>query len=250
MEAVHAASVLIDDVLDNDSLRHGTSAVSRRWGNSTSILFGHLLAASGISKLNECVSLQQRLLDVYRRMSLGEMYDLMVPVGTWRHGGYDCRTSQKTHALFDFAVGSAAVLAGGEARVDALDKLGRKMGLLYQIGNDYHDWQPKNLLKRHSPTDVWPITFGFPLAVYLQTYGSHDIELFLRRRLLPYSDWQRLLERIWTSEVKTACRDALRIQLSDVLATTRASIDNPKVRGLYEAVAKLTVQERFWYEPY
>jgi geranylgeranyl pyrophosphate synthase len=183
-------------------------------------------------------------------MTLGEMYDLMLPVGTWRYRGYDCRTSQKTHALFEFAVGSAAVLAADDLRVEALDELGRKMGLLYQIGNDYHDWQPKNLLKRHSSSDVWPITFGFPLAVYLQTYGSHDIQLLLRRRLLSYSDWQRLLERIWRPEVETACHEALRNQLSDVLATTRASIDNPKVRGLYEALAELTVQEKFWYDPY
>jgi geranylgeranyl pyrophosphate synthase len=250
IEGVHAASVLVDDVVDRDSFRHGTSAVSHTWGDSTSVLFAHLLAGSAISNLNALPLLQQRLLDVYRQMSLGEMYDLMIPPGSWRHSGYDCRTSQKTHALFAFSVGSAVVLAGATQGVESFDDLGKRIGLLYQIGNDYHDWQPKNLLKRHSPSDVWPITFSFPLAVYLQKYGSHEIQPFLKRRHLPHSDWQILLRQIWRPEVKAACREALRKCLSDVLATIKTNIENPKVRGLYAAIARSTVREQFWYQPY
>jgi geranylgeranyl diphosphate synthase, type I len=250
IEGIHAASVLVDDVLDNDSIRHGTSSVSHRWGNNPSVLFAHLLAGSALSKLSAYPALQERLLTVYRQMSLGEMYDLMIPPGTWRHGGYDCRTSQKTYALFGFAVGSAAVVAGATPQVDPLDQLGKELGFLYQIGNDYHDWQPKNLLKRHSPSDTWPITFSFPLAVYLQKHGSREIQAFLKRRHLPHSDWQRLLRQIWRPEVKAACREALRKCLRDVLANIETNIKSPKVRGLYAAIAKSTVREQFWYQPY
>jgi geranylgeranyl diphosphate synthase, type I len=250
IEGVHAASVLVDDVVDKDSFRHGTSAVSHTWGNSASVLFAHLLAGTAVSNLKASPLLQQRLLDVYRQMSLGEMYDLMIPSGTWRQSGYDCRTSQKTHALFAFSVGSAAVLAGAAQRVESFEDLGKRMGLLYQIGNDYHDWQPKNLLKRHSPSDVWPITFSFPLAVYLQKHGSHEIQTFLRRKHLPHSDWRELLRQIWRPEVKAACREALRKSLSDVLAKIKTNIESPKVRGLYAAIARSTVREQFWYQPY
>jgi geranylgeranyl diphosphate synthase, type I len=250
IEAVHAASVLVDDVVDQDSFRHGTSSVSHAWGDTTSVLFAHLLAGSAVSNLNAHPFLQQRLLAVYRQMSLGEMYDLMIPPGTWQHDGYDCQTSQKTHALFAFSVGSAAVLAGAALLVEPFEQLGKRMGFLYQLGNDYHDWQPKNLLKRHSPSEVWPITFSFPLAVYLQKYGSREIQPFLKRKHLPHADWQRLLKQIWRPEVEAACSEALRKCLSDILANIKTTIENPKVRGLYAAIARSTVREQFWYQPY
>ena len=83
IEAVHAASVLVDDVVDNDSIRHGTSSVSHLWGNSTSIVFAHSLVSSALLTLNPYPLVQQRLLGVYSQMAVGEMYDLMLPAGTW-----------------------------------------------------------------------------------------------------------------------------------------------------------------------
>jgi geranylgeranyl pyrophosphate synthase len=250
IELSHAASVLVDDVVDGDRLRHGAAATSNRWGATKSILFAHLLCSSALLRLEQHPLLQQGLLGVYRRMSLGEISDMLIPPGEWIYRGYDSRVFQKTSALFEFALASAGLVAGSQVRAEALAKLGGAVGLLYQTANDYHDWQPHNILKRHDASDVWPVTFSFPLALYLAKYGSRAIAGHLRSRFLPYSEWQRFLARIWQPDIRQECRRAIRKNLNDVLRTIKAEIKSASLSRLYRSLAQLIIQEGFWYHAY
>lgn len=53
VEMLHNASLLHDDVIDNDLLRRGQPSVNARWGNATAVLVGDYLLAQIMCLLDE-----------------------------------------------------------------------------------------------------------------------------------------------------------------------------------------------------
>ena len=249
IECSHAASVLVDDLIDWDDLRHGEFSVQRSWGPSKTVLFAHYLSALALAAIQSYDGLSESLLSAYSDMVSGEVFDALLPEGDWIEQGYTDLVARKTFPLFEFSLHAAGWLSslnGSDLR--SLRTIGRDLGRMYQFSNDYHDWQIGNLTKRHLPDASWPITFSLPLGVYLKRHGPEPIRRQLERKVLPSEEWATLLREIWQPEIDRECLEILHQSAEHV----RSGIlwFPPRLRAFYLGLVDCVIKGSFWYHSY
>jgi hypothetical protein len=115
------------------------------------------------------------------------------------------------------------------------------------MSNDYHDLQKTNLSKRHRQVKAWPMTFSFPLALYLARFGMEDIKSHLDKRLLSFGEWKSLLGKIWSSEIQEEARLELQNAHRDVTTLIRNALLPLDVKQQIDALAETVLREEFWY---
>ncbi len=181
IETFHKASLVHDDIEDDDSFRYGQPAVHQRFGVATAINAGDYLIGLGYrllsrSMIGDSVSAATRvdLLDslaaAHVRLSEGQGAELM-----WRDAKdrrlkpidalkiYALKTSPAFEAaLFSgirLAIGST--IEGEQAQTAEIDKLAepirrfsRNLGVAFQIINDLNDWIGDSSNKLSAGADV------------------------------------------------------------------------------------------------
>jgi geranylgeranyl pyrophosphate synthase len=154
IEAFHKASLVHDDIEDDDPFRYGEETVHRRYGVPTAINVGDYLIGMGyrlvsreVASLGPAVvaDILNCLSDAHLRLSEGQGAELI-----WR----DARDKQltpldalkiytlKTAPAFEAALLTGARLAGPlEAYGEPLRQFARNLGVAFQILNDLADWE-------------------------------------------------------------------------------------------------------------
>lgn len=146
VEMVHNFTLVHDDIMDNDEVRHGVPTVHRRFGVPVAILAGDVL----FSRAFEAVSgprvgaersafLAARLAAACTEVCEGQMLDMEM-AGSGRapsEAEYLEMVSKKTAALFDASCAMGAICAGaGRREVSRLASFGRNLGVAFQITDD------------------------------------------------------------------------------------------------------------------
>lgn len=144
-QAIHEASLLLDDVNDRSPVRRGRPSAWARFGGDLATLAGvRLLAtaqrqvlalASGgevpVSVVDCMASTVERALD-------GQATELSAPARDWE--GYDWIVSRKTGALIALPVALPMLAAGvDDERIAALSGLAHRIGVAYQMADDIRD---------------------------------------------------------------------------------------------------------------
>jgi geranylgeranyl pyrophosphate synthase len=80
VELIHSASLIHDDIIDNESFRRGQPSLNKQFGNQTAVLVGDMLYTCALSLLfgkvdNEIINI---LLQCVEKMTLGELYELEI----------------------------------------------------------------------------------------------------------------------------------------------------------------------------
>jgi geranylgeranyl pyrophosphate synthase len=155
VEALHKASLVHDDVEDDDAFRYGAETLHRRWGVAAAVNvgdyllgLGYRLIASGADELGpECTS--QMLSELSRshlRLSRGQGAELL-------SCGKDPWTLRPIHLLSIYALKTAPAFeaalflglrAAGPVPADCRDRLAaycRYLGVAFQVLNDLKDWK-------------------------------------------------------------------------------------------------------------
>ncbi len=152
IELVHIYSLVHDDLpaMDDDAERRGQPTVHVRWGEAAGVLVGDALLTEAFRQLHVC-----RMLDSDTRVAL--LHELSHAAGyAGMIGGQaldlglggpvtDLETlvalhRRKTGALIQAAVRMGAIAGGGdEVQSQALDRLGRDLGLAFQLADDMLD---------------------------------------------------------------------------------------------------------------
>ena len=72
---IHSATLIHDDIVDDDDIRRGKSSVKARWGNSTAVLAGDYLLAKAMLMLVQLgdFNIMQEMLHTAASMSEGEL---------------------------------------------------------------------------------------------------------------------------------------------------------------------------------
>ena len=144
-ELVHAASLVHDDVIDEATMRRGQPSVNALHGNKNAVLAGDYLLACGLDHLGTLTH-SRELLPVFTRvirmLSVAELLqeenetklDLSQKV-------YERIIVGKTGVLFAAMTETAAILAGVQGkRREQYREFGEKLGLVFQIRDDYLDY--------------------------------------------------------------------------------------------------------------
>lgn len=146
VELIHNFSLIHDDIQDASPQRRHRPAVWRVWGSAQAINAGdgmHSLAHLALAKLEgkgvaaaTVVAagrlLAQACLELCHGQTLDLAYQERLDIGV---EAYLEMIGKKTAALFEVSTGLGALL-GHQAQVDPFRRLGRKLGLAFQIRDD------------------------------------------------------------------------------------------------------------------
>lgn len=205
IETFHKASLVHDDIQDEDDYRYGQPAIHRQYGVPLGINIGDYLIGLGyrlVSRDREqlggdvAAELLDHLADAHQRLCAGQGAEL-----AWR----DCRTKRisveealqiyalKTAPAFEVAMIGGACLAGqSKAYAETFRSFAYHLGVAFQILNDLKDWKSDPQNKK---------TIGGDLL-----NGRPTVLWALALERLPASDADRLLEIARDSQTSQADR--------------------------------------------
>jgi len=148
LELVHNYSLIHDDLpcMDDDEVRRGLPTCHIKFGEAVALLAGDALLTYAFELLSEeknfrTLSPKEQLLLVKvlakkagaSGMVGGQVLDIK------REGGLEKISLLKTGALFEASFMFGGVVSGREEMLPLLETLGRKVGLLFQMVDDYLD---------------------------------------------------------------------------------------------------------------
>ncbi len=240
IETFHKASLVHDDIEDDDLFRYGEQTLHRKFGLATAINVGDYLIGLGYRLITRegaaigaaaAADILERLADAHMRLCEGQGAELV-----WRdarHKRLETADALKIYALKTAPAFEAALYAGlrlaaphaqapVERWVEPLGEFARNLGVAFQILNDLGDWQQDGRNKLLSGGDVLGGRPTVLWALALEALGEED-----RRRL------EALVARQADASLIEQVRDVY--QSAGVFASAARLID--KYRARAEAVA-------------
>ncbi len=167
IETFHKASLVHDDIEDDDSYRYGDHTLHRKYGTPTAINVGDYLIGLGYRLVSregktlgaDVVSdIVDRLADAHIKLTEGQGAELL-----WRDSHQKRLTpldaltiyALKTAPAFEAALFSGLRLAGPiDTYLEPITQFARNLGVAFQILNDLGDWRGDNHNKLLAAGDV------------------------------------------------------------------------------------------------
>ena len=146
VEIVHNFTLVHDDIMDNDEMRHGVPTVHKKFGIPIAILAGDVLFSKAFqiiseSKLspNATTHLISRLAKACVDVCEGQLLDIKMAdekrIPT--EAEYITMIGKKTAALFDVSCAMGAICATNKPKeISNLSAFGRNLGIAFQITDD------------------------------------------------------------------------------------------------------------------
>ena len=146
VEMVHNFTLVHDDIMDNDEMRHGVPTVHKKFGMPIAILAGDVLFSKAFqiiseSKLssNATTHLISRLAKACVDVCEGQLLDIKMAdekrIPTEKE--YITMIGKKTAALFDVSCAMGAICATNKPEdISNLSAFGRNLGIAFQITDD------------------------------------------------------------------------------------------------------------------
>ena len=176
IETFHKASLVHDDIEDDDAFRYGEETVHKKYGTATAINVGDYLIGMGyrlVSRESKSLGpdtvadILDCLADAHLRLSEGQGAELL-----WR----DARDKRlkpldslkiyalKTAPAFEAALFTGVRLAGpAEKYAEPIKQFARNLGVAFQILNDLNDWEGDDHNKLAAGGDI---TGGRPTVLW------------------------------------------------------------------------------------
>ncbi len=147
IEMFHNFTLLHDDVMDRADMRRGRPTVHIRWDERTAILSGDaMLTMSAAIMSRGCSDAQlPAVMGLYRRTAMeiyeGQQYDMdFESRPDVSVDDYLDMIRLKTAVLLGCACALGVIMAGGDrAQADAMYAYGERLGLAFQLRDDYLD---------------------------------------------------------------------------------------------------------------
>jgi geranylgeranyl diphosphate synthase, type II len=191
MEVFHKASLVHDDVEDDDEYRYGHQTLHRRYGVSTAINAGDYLlglgyrliaSASGDLPCEAVAAILKRLSEAHVKLAEGQGAELL-----WRDNKGEEISLQPIEALkiyalktapaFEAALYAGLRLAGPvEKYEEMVTNFSRNLGVAFQIINDLKDWSTDLQNKRIVGQDVMAMRPTLLLALALEAASPSQRE--------------------------------------------------------------------------
>ncbi len=146
VEMIHNFTLVHDDIMDNDEMRHGVPTVHKKFGMPIAILAGDVLFSKAYqiisdSKLSKdaIVQLVSRLAKACVDVCEGQLLDVKMAeekrIPTQKE--YIAMIGKKTAALFDVSCSMGAICATNNQKdISNLSNFGRSLGIAFQITDD------------------------------------------------------------------------------------------------------------------
>ena len=146
VEMVHNFTLVHDDIMDNDEMRHGVPTVHKKFGMPIAILAGDVLFSKAFQIISESklspkatAHLISRLAKACVDVCEGQLLDIKMAdekrIPT--EAEYITMIGKKTAALFDVSCAMGAICATNKPKdISNLSDFGRNLGIAFQITDD------------------------------------------------------------------------------------------------------------------
>ena len=146
VEMVHNFTLVHDDIMDNDEMRHGVPTVHKKFGMPIAILAGDVLFSKAFQIISESklspnanTNLISRLAKACVDVCEGQLLDIKMAdekrIPTEKE--YITMIGKKTAALFDVSCAMGAICATNKPKdISNLSTFGRNLGIAFQITDD------------------------------------------------------------------------------------------------------------------
>ncbi|MFW6422259.1 MAG: polyprenyl synthetase family protein [Candidatus Bipolaricaulota bacterium] len=185
-ELIHTASLVHDDIIDQEEYRRGQKSVQAKWGVDEAILTGNALISIAM-ELSSGYPPQiiRSLSRMTLQLSSGEKMELSARLGDYSQKRYLDSVRKKTGAMFVSCVSCPAWLGGAsEKDISAIEAFGEHLGILFQIRDDILDITASDST---IPTDFAPPRITLPIIHAYRNTEEKFKEEFLH-------SWQKLGE--------------------------------------------------------
>lgn len=143
IELIHTASLIHDDIIDNDTLRRGIPTINSQFGDTTSVILGdflyslvfEMLAEDGDIDIIRCVA------NTTSKMAKGDLRQVLNKFNTdLTEENYLAINADKTASLISCACWVGAMIGKqSNGEVDILERYGLNLGMAFQITDDLLD---------------------------------------------------------------------------------------------------------------
>ena len=254
VECFHKASLIHDDIEDDDALRYGQKTLHEEYGVPVALNVGDLLLGEGYRLLAECdapASVRAEMLRVaamgHRTLCLGQGAELC-----WARSPQPLSPQQvleifrqKTAPAFEVALRLGAAFAGADAEAaDVLARYSESLGIAYQIRDDLSD-----LTAGDEPDDLTAMRPTLPLAIaYERTKGpQRELLAQLWRRTASTDVAVEAQRLVRDSAIEERCRGLLE-SYKEQAVRSLAEISSASLKGLLRRVIGkiFTVEVKGW----
>jgi len=191
VEMVHNFTLVHDDIMDNDEMRHGVPTVHKKFGMPIAILAGDVLFSKAFqvitdSKLttNATVQLVSRLAKACVDVCEGQLLDVKMAeerkIPT--QAEYITMIGKKTAALFDVSCAMGAICATNKVNdISNLSSFGRNLGIAFQITDDLIGvmGDPK-ITKKPVGNDLREGKKSLPILMAIKSAKGNDKKIILK----------------------------------------------------------------------
>ena len=180
IEMIHTATLLHDDVVDDNHLRRGRETSNKRFGNAPSILVGDYLFTKSFQLLIENKNME--ILDIISQSFMSIAEGEVIQMMHVSNFDMDLETNlkimhAKTAKLISAACKMGAIIGGGSAEeITALGEYGESLGILFQIADDLLDYTG-DIQKLGKPIghDFWEGKMTLPLVYALKNAPAEEV---------------------------------------------------------------------------
>ncbi len=146
VEMVHNFTLVHDDIMDNDEMRHGVPTVHKKYGMPIAILAGDVLFSKAYQVISDSklsgdaiTQLISRLAKACVDVCEGQLLDIRMAEQKKipSQSEYITMIGKKTAALFDVSCAMGAICATNKSKdIENLSAFGRNLGIAFQITDD------------------------------------------------------------------------------------------------------------------
>jgi geranylgeranyl diphosphate synthase, type II len=243
VECFHKASLVHDDIEDDDAMRYGADALHTEHGVPVALNVGDLLIGEGYRLLADsgapadvAVAMLRAAAEGHRTLALGQGAEL-----SWMRNPKPMSSlqvldifRQKTAPAFEVALAVGTLYAGAQEDVGpTLAKYSEALGIAYQIRDDLQDLAG-------SAGDICGGRPSLPLAVGLERGRAHDEHASVlapawRRETQTEAARGAVLSALATLKVQDRC-DALLQGYKEQAIRALADIEHASLKGLLRRV--------------
>ena len=146
LETYHNFTLLHDDLMDNADMRRGHQTVHRKWNANTAILSGDTMLILAFRRMMQCPehtlkAVMETFTETTLEIDEGQQMDIDFETrDDVQEEEYIKMIHLKTSVLLACALKIGAIMAGAPKEdVDRLYRFGERMGLAFQLQDDYLD---------------------------------------------------------------------------------------------------------------
>jgi octaprenyl-diphosphate synthase len=178
IEILHTATLIHDDVVDNADLRRGKETFNRKWDNKNAVLLGDYLFAKCMQLISEnnLYKVFEIVSPVLVELSYGELQQLKYnQKDVCSIDEYFEIINKKTASLISASCVLGAISGGAnDDSLEDVNRFGRIIGEMFQIGDDILDYNGSSEIGKDSGNDIEERKMTLPLIYALNNAPENE----------------------------------------------------------------------------